>query len=82
VNIGRREGLAEIGAGGNFAGTQIEPQVAFACFSTSARRLTAVDKVRRPWFLKERRPDNAVDGEMQFDPVVPELIETRYPFAP
>ena len=32
--------------------------------------------------LKERRPDLAVDGEMQADTaVVPEIIEQRYPFS-
>ena len=31
--------------------------------------------------VRERRPDLAVDGEMQADvAVVPELIEERYPF--
>ncbi len=62
----------------------IEPKVAMLSFSNfgstphpdSAKVREAVERVRR------KRPDIAIDGEMQADvAVVPELVEQRYPFS-
>jgi malate dehydrogenase (oxaloacetate-decarboxylating)(NADP+) len=80
------EDLAEIGAlAADFARElEIEPRVAFLSFSNFGSVPHPLsDKVRRAVrLLKERRPDLAVDGEMQADTaVVPELVETRYPFS-
>ena len=63
---------------------EVEPRVAFLSFSnfgSTPHPLT--EKVQRAVaLLKERRPDLAVDGEMQADTaVVPEIIEQRYPFS-
>lgn len=69
----------------DFARTlDIEPKVAMLSFSNfgstphplSRKVRDAVDLVR------QKRPDIEVDGEMQADAaVVPELIESRYPFS-
>ncbi|HYO87359.1 MAG TPA: NADP-dependent malic enzyme [Candidatus Limnocylindrales bacterium] len=69
----------------DFARTlDIEPQVAMLSFSNfgstphpaSVKVREAVERVRR------KRPDIAIDGEMQADvAVVPELVEQRYPFS-
>jgi malate dehydrogenase (oxaloacetate-decarboxylating)(NADP+) len=69
----------------DFARTlDIEPKVAMLSFSNfggtphplSSKVRDAVERVR------ERRPDIVIDGEMQADvAVVPELIESRYPFS-
>jgi malate dehydrogenase (oxaloacetate-decarboxylating)(NADP+) len=80
------EDLAEIGAlAADFAKElEIEPRVAFLSFSNFGSTPHPLsDKVRKAVkLLKERRPDLAVDGEMQADTaVVPELVETRYPFS-
>ena len=62
----------------------IEPKVAMLSFSNfgstphpaSTKVREAVERVRR------KRPDIAIDGEMQADvAVVPELVELRYPFS-
>jgi malate dehydrogenase (oxaloacetate-decarboxylating)(NADP+) len=80
------EDLAEIGAlAADFAKKiELEPRVAFLSFSNfgSTPHLLS-DKVRRAVnLLKERRPDLAVDGEMQADTaVVPEIVDERYPFS-
>ena len=80
------EDLAEIGAlAADFAKElEIEPRVAFLSFSNFGSTPHPLsDKVRKAVrLLKERRPDLAVDGEMQADTaVVPELVESRYPFS-
>jgi malate dehydrogenase (oxaloacetate-decarboxylating)(NADP+) len=80
------EDLAEIGAlAADFARElEIEPRVAFLSFSNFGSTPHPLsDKVRKAVkLLKERRPDLAVDGEMQADTaVVPELVESRYPFS-
>jgi malate dehydrogenase (oxaloacetate-decarboxylating)(NADP+) len=69
----------------DFARTlEIEPKVAMLSFSNfgstphalSQKVRDAVERVR------QRRPDIEIDGEMQADvAVVPELIESRYPFS-
>jgi malate dehydrogenase (oxaloacetate-decarboxylating)(NADP+) len=78
--------LAEIAAlAADFAKTlEIEPRVAFLSFSNFGSTPHPLsEKVRRAVrLLKERRPDLKVDGEMQADTaVVPEIMETRYPFS-
>ncbi|MDX2162235.1 MAG: NADP-dependent malic enzyme [bacterium] len=78
--------LAEIAIlAADFARTlELEPRVAMLSFSnfgstphpSSKKVQHAVELVRR------RRPELAIDGEMQADvAVVPEMIETRYPFS-
>jgi malate dehydrogenase (oxaloacetate-decarboxylating)(NADP+) len=62
----------------------LEPRVAllsFSNFGSTPHPLT--EKVRRAVeILQARRPDLAVDGEMQADTaVVPEIVEQRYPFS-
>jgi len=78
--------LAEIGElAADFAHQlEIEPRVAFLSFSNFGSTPHPLsDKVRQAvHLLKERRPDLAVDGEMQADTaVVPEIVESRYPFS-
>ncbi|MCA0454362.1 MAG: NADP-dependent malic enzyme [Chloroflexi bacterium] len=69
----------------DFAQTlDIEPRVAmlsFSNFGSSPHRLS--EKVRNAVELvRHKRPDLAVDGEMQADTaVIPELIENRFPFS-
>ncbi len=63
---------------------ELEPRVAllsFSNFGSTPHPLS--DKVRRAVeIIREKRPDLAVDGEMQADTaVVPEIIEQRYPFS-
>ncbi len=80
------EDLAEIASlAADFAKQlEIEPRVAFLSFSNfgstphpmSAKVQAAVA------ILKGRRPDLAVDGEMQADTaVVPDIVDQRYPFS-
>jgi len=62
----------------------VEPRVAMLSFSNfGSTRHPLSEKVRRAVeIVRERRPDIAVDGEMQADTaVVPEIIEERYPFS-
>jgi malate dehydrogenase (oxaloacetate-decarboxylating)(NADP+) len=78
--------LAEIGAlAADFARKlEIDPRVAFLSFSNfGSTPHPFSDKVRLAVkLLKERRPDLKVDGEMQADTaVVPEIVESRYPFS-
>lgn len=80
------EDLAEIGAlAADFAKQlEIDPRVAFLSFSNFGSTPHPLsDKVRQAVkLLKERRPDLKVDGEMQADTaVMPEIIESRYPFS-
>jgi malate dehydrogenase (oxaloacetate-decarboxylating)(NADP+) len=63
---------------------ELDPRVAFLSFSnfgSTPHPLSA--KVQEAVaLLKERRPDLAVDGEMQADTaVVPSIVEQRYPFS-
>ncbi len=87
VNIDpNADDLAEIAAlAADFAkNLEIEPRVAFLSFSNFGSTPHALsEKVRRAVaLLKQRRPDLNVDGEMQADTaVVPEIVETRYPFS-
>ncbi len=63
---------------------EIEPLVAFLSFSNFGSTPHPLsDKVREAVALiKQRRPELTVDGEMQADTaVVPEIIDTRYPFS-
>jgi malate dehydrogenase (oxaloacetate-decarboxylating)(NADP+) len=55
--------------------------LSFSNFGSTPHPLS--DKVRQAvHLLKERRPDLAVDGEMQADTaVVPEIVDRRYPFS-
>jgi malate dehydrogenase (oxaloacetate-decarboxylating)(NADP+) len=80
------EDLAEIAAlAADFAKQlELDPRVAFLSFSnfgSTPHPLSA--KVQKAVaLLKERRPDLAVDGEMQADTaVVPGIVEQRYPFS-
>ncbi len=62
----------------------MEPRVAllsFSNFGSTPHPLS--DKIRKALeLIRERCPDFQVDGEMQADTaVVPEIIETRYPFS-
>ncbi len=62
----------------------MEPRVAllsFSNFGSTPHPLS--DKIRKALeLIRERCPDFEVDGEMQADTaVVPEIIETRYPFS-
>ena len=62
----------------------VEPSVALLSFSNfGSTRHPLAEKVRRAVELIRRRaPDLMVDGEMQADTaVVPEIIETTYPFS-
>ncbi len=62
----------------------VEPRVAMLSFSNfGSTRHPLSEKVRRAVeIVRERRPDIAVDGEMQADTaVVPEIVEERYPFS-
>ena len=63
---------------------EIEPRVAFLSFSNfgSTPHPLSVKVQAAAALLKGRRPDLAVDGEMQADTaVVPDIIEQRYPFS-
>jgi malate dehydrogenase (oxaloacetate-decarboxylating)(NADP+) len=63
---------------------EIEPRVAFLSFSNFGSTPHPLsNKVRQAVELtKSRRPDLAVDGEMQADTaVVADIIESRYPFS-
>lgn len=63
---------------------EIEPHVAFLSFSNFGSTPHPLsDKVRKAVeLIKARRPDLQVDGEMQADTaVVPEIVESRYPFS-
>ncbi len=78
--------LAEIAiSAADFARTlDIEPKVAmlsFSNFGSSPHPFS--DKVRAAVeIVRARRPEIAIDGEMQADTaVVPDLIESRYPFS-
>ncbi|MGA9533590.1 MAG: NADP-dependent malic enzyme [Anaerolineales bacterium] len=80
------EELAEIALlGADFAHQlELEPRVAMLSFSNfGSTRHPQSEKVRRAVdILHERRPELAVDGEMQADTaVVEELIDERYPFS-
>jgi len=80
------EDLAEIAvlAADYAAKLEIDPHVAFLSFSNfGSTPHPYSDKVRKAvQLVKSRRPDLKVDGEMQADTaVVPEIIETRYPFS-
>ncbi len=80
------EDLAEIATlAADFAvRLELEPRVAFLSFSNFGSTPHPLsDKMRRAVELvKARRPDLAVDGEMQADTaVVAEIIDERYPFS-
>jgi malate dehydrogenase (oxaloacetate-decarboxylating)(NADP+) len=63
---------------------EIEPRVAMLSFSNfGSTRHPLTDKVRRAVaMVKSKRPDLAVDGEMQADTaVVPSLVDERYAFS-
>ena len=63
---------------------ELDPRVAFLSFSNFGSTPHPLsDKVRRAVELvKVRRPDLAVDGEMQADTaVVGDIVEQRYPFS-
>ncbi len=63
---------------------EIEPRVAMLSFSNfGSTRHPLTDKVRRAVELvRAKRPDLAIDGEMQADTaVVAELVDTRYAFS-
>ncbi|MBE2268190.1 MAG: NADP-dependent malic enzyme [Anaerolinea sp.] len=80
------ETLAEIAVlAADFAKTlDLEPRVAMLSFSNfGSTPHPESEKVRKAvQIVRERRPDLAVDGEMQADAaVVPEIIEQRYPFS-
>jgi len=63
---------------------EIEPRVAMLSFSNfGSTRHPLTDKVRKAVALvKNKRPDLAVDGEMQADTaVVPSLVDERYAFS-
>ena len=80
------EDLAEIATlAADFAvRLELDPRVAFLSFSNFGSTPHPLsDKVRRAVELvKARRPELAVDGEMQADTaVVAEIVEGRYPFS-
>ena len=80
------EDLAEIATlAADFAvRLELDPRVAFLSFSNFGSTPHPLsDKVRRAVELvKARRPDLAVDGEMQADTaVVAEIVDERYPFS-
>ncbi len=80
------EDLAEIAClAADFAKQlEIEPRVAFLSFSNFGSTPHPLsEKVRKAVELtKARRPDLAVDGEMQADTaVVADIVEERYPFS-
>ncbi len=80
------EDLAEIAClAADFAAQlEIEPRVAMLSFSNFGGTPHAVsDKVRKAVELvRRKRPDLAIDGEMQADTaVVPELVEERFPLS-
>ncbi len=80
------EDLAEIATlAADFAvRLELDPRVAFLSFSNFGSTPHPLsDKVRRAVELvKARRPDLAVDGEMQADTaVVADIVEGRYPFS-
>jgi malate dehydrogenase (oxaloacetate-decarboxylating)(NADP+) len=63
---------------------ELEPRVAmlsFSNFGSTPHPLS--DKVRKAVeIVRAKRPDIAVDGDMQADTaVVPEIVESRYPFS-
>lgn len=63
---------------------ELDPRVAFLSFSNFGSTPHPLsEKVRKAVeLIKARRPDLAVDGEMQADTaVVPEIIDQRYPFS-
>ncbi len=62
----------------------IEPRIAMLSFSNfGSVRHPLSEKVRRAVeIVRERRPDLTIDGEMMADTaVVPEIVETYYPFS-
>jgi malate dehydrogenase (oxaloacetate-decarboxylating)(NADP+) len=62
----------------------VEPRIAMLSFSNfgSVRHPQAEKMRRAAEIVRQRRPDLAVDGEMQADTaVVAELVEQRYPFS-
>ena len=62
----------------------IEPRIAMLSFSNfGSVRHPLSEKVRRAVeIVRERRPDLVIDGEMMADTaVVPEIVETYYPFS-
>jgi malate dehydrogenase (oxaloacetate-decarboxylating)(NADP+) len=80
------EDLAEIAClAADFAKRlELTPRVAFLSFSNFGSTPHPLsDKVRKAVELvKARRPELAVDGEMQADTaVVPEIVDERYPFS-
>ncbi len=80
------EDLAEIAAlAADFAASLgITPRVAMLSFSNfGSAQHPLSDKVRRATeMVRRNRPDLPVDGEMQADvAVMPELIESRFPFS-
>ncbi len=79
------EDLAEIAClAANFARQmEIEPRVAFLSFSNFGSTPHPLsEKVAKAVALTKARGDFVVDGEMQADTaVVPEIIDTRFPFS-
>jgi malate dehydrogenase (oxaloacetate-decarboxylating)(NADP+) len=80
------EDLAEIAClAADFAcQLELEPRVALLSFSNFGSTPHPLSqKIQRAVeLIKQRQPDLAVDGEMQADTaVVPEIIDTRYPFS-
>jgi malate dehydrogenase (oxaloacetate-decarboxylating)(NADP+) len=63
---------------------ELSPRVAFLSFSNfGSTHHPLAEKISKAVALtKAKRPDLAVDGEMQADTaVVPEIVEERYPFS-
>jgi malate dehydrogenase (oxaloacetate-decarboxylating)(NADP+) len=80
------EDLVEIAIGAASAAKALdfEPRIAMLSFSNfGSVKHPQVEKVQKAVrLLKERYPDLCVDGEMQADTaVVPELLNTHYPFS-
>ena len=80
------EDLVEIavGAASVAKALDFEPRIAMLSFSNfGSVKHPQVEKVQKAVrLLKERYPDLCVDGEMQADTaVVPELLDTQYPFS-